>query len=355
MIASSRGNTMVVNTEERKILIVDDEEAVRRVVKKKLTREGYQCWEAGDAYEALGKIQECQPHLVILDIMMPGKSGRELLPEVSTSYPDIGVIMATAVIEAGTIIECMKNGASDYILKPFDLEQVVQSVNKVLETKQLELKIKEFQKHLEHTVKEQKGEIRKLFVGSIEALVYALEAKDKYTAGHSKRVTDLAVHIGEEMGLSQDEVDDLRWGSLLHDVGKIAVDPTIQNKPRSLTLEEYRHMMTHALVGAGIVRPVASQAGIDIIAHHHDHYDGTGLDQKVWSEQIPLGARIVAVADSFDAMTSDRPYRAAMSIDQGIAEIKRCAGREFDPIVVTAFLRVPMCVRWQKENTRSLR
>ena len=346
---------MVVNTEERKILIVDDEEVIRKVVNKRLTREGYHCCEASNGSEALEKLQQYQPQVVILDIMMPGKSGRELLPEVLVSYPDTGVIMATAVAEADTIIECMKGGAQDYLIKPFDLEQVVQSVDKVLEMKRLELKIKEYQKELECTVEEQKKEIRRLFMSSIESLVYALEAKDRYTAGHSRRVTDIAVCIGEELGLSQDELDDLRWGALLHDVGKIAVDPAIQNKLSRLTPGEYRHIMTHALVGAGIVRPVASQTVIDIIAHHHDHYDGRGLDQAVLGEQIPLGARIVAVADSFDAMTSNRPYRAALPIDQGIAEIKRCAGTEFDPIVVTAFLKVPMCVRCQGENTRSLR
>ena len=245
--------------------------------------------------------------------------------------------MVTAVIEAQTIIECMKNGAQDYITKPFDLEQLTQTVTKVLEMKRLELQIREYQRHLEHTVEEQRKEIRKLFMSSIEALVYALEAKDKYTAGHSRRVTNIALSVGGELSLSRDELDDLRWGALLHDVGKIAVDPSIQNKPNRLTPREYRHMMTHALVGAGIVKPVASQAVIEIIAHHHDHYDGTGLDQTIKGEKIPLGARIVAVADGFDAMTSDRPYRAAMSPDQAIAEINRCTSTQFDPIVVASF------------------
>lgn len=328
---------MVTSVQEHRILIVDDEQLVRKIIRRRLMRQGYQCYEAGSALEAMDRIKANQPQLILLDIMMPGKTGLELLPEIRASYPDTAVIMATAVIDARTIIDCMRGGAQDYITKPFDLEQVVQSVGKVLEMKRLELEIKEYQERLEHTVDEQKQQIRKLFMSSIESLVYALEAKDRYTAGHSRRVTSIAVSIGEELGLPQYELDDLRWGALLHDVGKIAVDPMIQNKPDRLTPGEYRHMMTHALVGAGIVKPVASPSVIEIIAHHHEHYDGTGLDQTTRGEEIPLGARIVAVADSFDAMTSDRPYRSAMSVDQGMAEIKRCAGSQFDPIVVAAF------------------
>lgn len=330
---------VVINNEQQKVLIVDDEEPVRKVIRRRLTREGYYCVEARSAFEALDRVRENKPQLVLLDIMMPGRSGLDILPEIVVSSPTTAVIMATAVIEAQTIIECMKNGAQDYITKPFDLEQLVESVTKVLQMKRLELQIREYQQDLEHTVEEQRKEIRKLFMNSIEALVYALEAKDKYTAGHSRRVANIALSVGGELGLSQDELDDLRWGALLHDVGKIAIDPSIQNKPGRLTPGEYKHMMTHALVGVGIVKPVASQAVIEIIAHHHDHYDGTGLDQTTKGEEIPLGARIVAVADSFDAMTSDRPYRVAMSTNQAMAEIERCTGTQFDPVVAISFAK----------------
>ena len=247
--------------------------------------------------------------------------------------------MATAVTEANLAIQCMRLGADDYITKPFNLDEVVLSVEKTLEKRMLELKIKEYQEQLQQKVDEQTVEIRTLFLGSIEALVFALEAKDRYTAGHSRRVTEIALAIGRELSLSEDDLENLRWGSLLHDVGKIAVDHIVQNKPGKLTPAEYEHIMIHAHVGAGIVKPVVNDKVVAIVEHHHDHYNGAGLHQVVAGEDIPLGARILAVADAYDAMTSDRPYRLAIAVETARQEIKRCIGTQFDPVVANAFLK----------------
>lgn len=325
-----------------RILVVDDEAMVRKLLCQKLSRDGYQCEEADGAVQALDGLKDSSIDLVILDIKMPGKSGIELLPEIKTAYPDTAVMMATALNDVNIAIECMKKGAYDYICKPFNLGEVVLSVEGVLERRRLELEIREYQQYLEEKVKEQTKEIRKVFLGAIEALAFALEAKDKYTAGHSRRVTEIAVAIGKELGLSPDDIEDLRWGGLLHDVGKIAIDQLIQNKPGELTHEEYAHIMTHAHVGAGIVKPVVNGKVVEMIEHHHDRYDGSGMDQVVVGEDIPLGARILAVADAFDAMTSDRPYRSAMSAEEALSEIKRCTGTQFDPAVVVAFLKIPV-------------
>jgi putative two-component system response regulator len=325
-----------------RILVVDDEATVRKLLCQRLSREGYQCEEAGGGDEALAKLKANPADLMILDIKMPGKSGMELLPEIKAAYPDTAVIMATALNDINISIQCMKEGAYDYICKPFNLAEVVMSVDGVLEKQRLEREIREYQQYLEEKVEEQTKEIRKVFLGAIEALAFALEAKDKYTAGHSRRVTEIAVAIGKEMGLTASCLEDLRWGGLLHDVGKIAVDQLIQNKPGKLTDEEYEHIMTHASVGAGIVKPVVNDRVVAMIAHHHDHYDGGGMNQLVRGKRIPIGARILAVADAFDAMTSDRPYRAAMSMEEALAEIERCTGSQFDPEVTTAFLRVPV-------------
>jgi putative two-component system response regulator len=324
------------------ILIVDDEAPIRRLLLQKLKREGYQCLDADSAESALSKLMSSPTELVVLDIKMPGKSGIETLTEIKANYPDTSVIMATAVTDVAVIINCMKMGADDYVSKPFNLDEVSLSVKRALEKRDLQLKIKEYQQHLEQKVEKQTVEIRELFIGAIESLVFALEAKDRYTAGHSRRVTEIAVAIGEQLGLPENDMEDLRWGSLLHDVGKIAVDQFIQNKSGRLTPEEYEHIMIHAHVGAGIVKPVLNEHVVEMIEHHHDHYDGSGLHQLVVGNRIPLAARILAVADAYDAMTSDRPYRSAMSRDEALDEIKRCSGTQFDPLIVNAFFKTDM-------------
>jgi putative two-component system response regulator len=336
-VLNGRGEGMP--SQQETLLIVDDETAIRRLLYQKLSKEGYQCKEANDAEQTLNMLETSPIALVILDIKMPGKSGMELLPEIKSGYPDTAVIMATAVTEVNVAIQCLKQGADDYICKPFNLEELSLAVKRALEKRHLQLEIREYQQYLEEKIEEQTGKIRKLFLGAIEALVAALEAKDKYTGGHSRRVTEIALALGKELGLSTQDMEDLRWGSLLHDVGKIAIDQLIQNKPGKLTLEEYEHVMTHAHVGADIVRPIVSEKIVEIIEHHHDHYDGNGLHQVVVGNDIPLGARIIAVADAFDAMISDRPYRSAMSVPEAIEEIKRCADTQFDPNIVTAFLK----------------
>jgi putative two-component system response regulator len=329
-------------TNKTKILVVDDETMVRKLLCQRLSREGYQCHEAGSADQALEKLKADPADVVILDIKMPGKSGMELLSEIKAQYPDTAVMMATALNDINTSIQCMKEGAYDYVCKPFNLAEVVMSVQGVLDKQRLEREIKEYQQYLEEKVEEQTKEIRKVFLGAIEALAFALEAKDQYTAGHSRRVTEIAVAIGREMGLSEDYVEDLRWGGLLHDIGKITIDQIIQNKPGKLTPEEYEHIMTHASVGAGIVKPVVNGKVVAMIEHHHDRYDGGGMNQTVSGKKIPLGARILAVADSFDAMTSDRPYRKAMTVEEALGEIRRCSGSQFDPDIVAVFLKIPV-------------
>ena len=320
------------------VLVVDDDDGMRRVLHLKLSREGYPCEEAIDAQQTLNKLETNPIALVILDIKMPGKSGIELLPEIKSGFPDAAVIMATAVNDIDVAVKCLKLGADDYICKPFNLDEVSLAVQRALEKRRLRRELREYQQYLEEKVEGQLIEMRKLFLGSVEALISALEAKDKYTGGHSRRVTQSAVAIGKELGLSIEDIEDLRWGSLLHDIGKIAIREAIQNKPGSLTREEYEHIMTHARIGAGIVRPIVNGRIVEMIEHHHDNYDGSGLRQIVGGSDIPLGARIIAVADAFDAMTSDRPYRPAMAVTKAIDEIQRCADSQFDPVVVVAFL-----------------
>jgi len=323
------------------ILIVDDEETIRWLLSKKLSREGYLCKESSNAEQAMEKMGDSAVELAILDINMPGKSGTELLTEIKANFPKTSVIMASAVSDTKVILQCLKNGAEDYIRKPFSMDEVILSIKRTFHKKRIEAQIEEYCRSLKDDSLKQETEIQKFFLKTIESLVSTLESNDKYTAGHSRRVTDISIAIGEEMGLPNEEIQELRWGALLHDVGKIAVDPNILNKSDELTPAEYRHIMTHSVVGPDIVKPVVNNRIIDIISHHHDHYDGSGFGQVVATDDIPAGARILAIADAYDAMTSDRPYRTKMSRDAAVQEIVRHMGSQFDPDVVRAFLRIP--------------
>jgi len=322
------------------ILIVDDEETVRRLLHQALSREGYLCQEAASVQQAVNKLRNNAVSLVILDIRMPGKSGIELLPEIKASYPDTAVIMATANTDINIAIQCMKQGAYDYITKPFDLDDIMLHVDRALEKRRLALQIKEYQQHLEEKVAAQAEKIRASFLSAITALAYALEAKDKYTSGHSQRVADISVAIAKVMNLPQELIDKIRLAGLLHDIGKIGVMEAILNKPGRLTDEEFQHIHKHSETGEHILAPIADGEGIlRLVRSHHERYNGAGYPDGLKDTEIELGARILAVADAYEAMTSERPYRKAMSDETAIAEIERGKGTQFDPEVSDAFLK----------------
>ena len=319
------------------ILVADDQEPLRKDAVKRLNTEGYLCIEAGDAAETSLILRKCSPEAILLDAELPGTSGNSLLRRISANNPKTAVIVMAPATNSQHLIECIKSGAKDFVTKPLDLDQLVLRVTNAIELKRDELQTTDRQKQLEKELLMQKREIRGFFMKTIEALIHALEAKDKYTAGHSQRVTDYALFLGGEVGLSRDQLDELCYGALLHDIGKIGVDASIQNKTGHLSQREYRHIMTHATIGPDIVRPVVSQDVIEMITHHHDRFDGSGQNQKTRGAEIPIGARIIAIADAFDAMTSERPYRAAMPPGAAMAEIQKCSGTQFDPVLVGAF------------------
>ena len=358
-----------MNRKQLGILIVDDEAGIRRLLKEKLTNEGYHCQEAGSADQALAKLGSGSGpmELVILDIKMPGKSGTELLSELRVMCPDTVVIMATAVTDTSTATQCMRGGAYDYITKPFDLDEVVLSIDRALEKRRLELENKDYQQYLEQKVEEQANKIRASFLNAITALANALEAKDKYTSGHSQRVAEISVAVAKELGMPADSVEKIRLAGLIHDIGKMGVQESVLNKSGRLTDQEYHHVISHCEIGERILIPIVEDNEIlKMVRHHHERYDGTGYPDGLSGEQIPSGARILAVADAYsniahargkgeplsqgatilaiadayDAMTSTRPYRAALSPEAALEEIRRGAGTQFSPEVVDAFLRI---------------
>ena len=321
------------------VLVVDDEPIVRRLLHQKLANEGYECLEAGSADEALSVLRNHgEVALVVSDMKMPGRSGMELLTEVKNRYPDTAMIMATAVTETATAIECMKQGAYDYLTKPFKLDEVLFSIWRALEKRRLQLENREYRQNLEAKVELQAEKIRASFFNAMTSLAYALDAKDGYTAGHSQRVSEMAVGIGIELGLPQGEMERVRLAGLVHDIGKIGVDGAILNKPASLEPQERADMELHPAIGERILAPVIEDTAIlAMVRSHHERWDGLGYPDRLAGEGIPMGARILALADTFDAMTSERPYRSAKTEAFATDEIQRCAGSQFDPAVVEAF------------------
>jgi putative two-component system response regulator len=340
------------------ILIADDEPRVREILSRKLIKEGYNCVTADDGSRALKKLSAQPFDLALLDVMMPGKSGADVLKEIQNKYPDTAVIMVTAVSDPDTAIQLMRMGAFDYIIKPVDLDILMVSVERALERRNLMLENKGYQLHLEQKVEEQTEKVRSSVLNSIRALAYALEAKDQYTQGHSDRVTEIAMAIAAELAIPTRTAEKLRLAGLLHDIGKIGIRESVLNKQGKLTEEEYEHIKSHSEVGEHILQPIIEDGEIlEMVRHHHERYDGKGYPDGLSAEQIPQGTMVLAVAeayettlsqgaltlavsDAYDAMTSDRPYREAMSPEAALAVLEKGKGTQFDPIIVDALLRV---------------
>jgi len=304
--------------------------------------QGLSCLEAGsgeDALEVLAKSGEIP--LVISDIHMPGLDGMQLLQELRQRHPDTAVIMLTAVADVETAVACMQMGALDYLAKPVIIDEVRARVAKALEKRELILQNRFYQKHLELRVREQSRRIKEQFVDSVQTLAHALEAKDAYTRGHSKRVSWYAVKTAVVLGWTGDALEELRLGAELHDIGKIGTREAVLNKPGPLTPEEFQHITEHTTLGERILAPLARESPrvLRIVRSHHERLNGSGFPDGLKGEAIPEEAHVVAVADAFDAMTTNRTYRSLRPATEALDELRRCTGTQFDARVVEAFLR----------------
>ena len=343
-----------------RILVVDDEPEIRDVLCELLS-DRYECVPAASAEEALALMREGRFSLIISDIMMGGMSGLEMIPRVLAVSPETVVLMISGVQTIESAIKALRAGAFDYIMKPFDLRQVDVAVNRALEHYDLRRAKQLYEAHLEELVEQRTAaldealeSVEDAYRSTLQALAHALETRDAETHGHSERVVTFSLRLGRELGLDGEQLKALEFGSLLHDIGKIGVPDAILRKPAKLTEAEWVKMREHPCHGQQILRGIKFLEGAGrVVGQHHEKWDGSGYPLGLRGEEIDLNARIFAVADAFDAMTSDRVYRAGKPYEAAAEELEKWAGKQFDPQVVEAFHRVPR-QDWEELRRRSV-
>jgi putative nucleotidyltransferase with HDIG domain len=333
----------------QKILVVDDEEAIREVVCAMLESQGYDCAAAGNGRLAQEHLQGNSRDLVLSDLIMPEMDGLGLLEWTCQHHPDVPVVMVTAMHDLSIALEAIRRGAYDYVLKPFEKDQLFVSVRRALEHRRLKVENRNYQRNLEKLVDERTAQLsgaldqlEQSYDYTLEALGGALDMKDAETEGHCQRVTSFTIAIAKAMQVDPELLPHIARGAFLHDIGKMAIPDRILRKPGPLTDDEREVMRRHSQIGFDrLSRIPYLREAAEIVLAHQEYYDGTGYPRGLKGEEIPVGARIFAVADALDAMISDRPYRKALSIAYAREEIQRCSGTQFDPEVVKVFLTMP--------------
>src|SRR5262252_873690 len=336
-------------TTER-ILVVDDEEPIREIISSMLSAAGYKTRQACSGMEALAVLNSSGEYeLMLSDLMMAELDGIALLERSKEKYPDMPVIMVTAVHDISVALAAIRNGAYDYLLKPFEREQLLNTVSRALENRRLKVENRIYQTNLESLVKARTDQLQAAMANlersydiTLEALGDALDLKDAETEGHSRRVTLFTIAIAQALGMPREQIAVIARGAFLHDIGKMAIPDAILRKPDKLNPDEVTIMQEHAYRGYQLLKriPFLSEAS-EIVYSHQERFDGTGYPRGMKGEEIPLGSRIFSIADTLDAITSDRPYRPAQSLKAAKAEILRWSGRQFDPEIVKVFLEMP--------------
>src|ERR1700744_6587552 len=333
-----------------RIVVVDDEPYVRTVIAAMLEKAYYQPALAANGLEAIERLQNDPPYdLVLSDIMMAGLDGMSLLERLREMLPETQMVMVTAIHDVGVAISAIRKGAYDYLLKPFEKEQLLAPVRRALDHRRLAQQTPMYQSNLEQLVaartdmlRQAISDLERSYDITLEALGDALDLKDAETEGHSKRVHEVPLALARGAGVPPQQIPIVARGAFLHDIGKMAIPDAILLKPSKLQLDEQIVMREHCARGYQMLRKIPFlQEAAEIVYSHQEHYDGSGYPRKLKGEQIPLGARIFAVADTLDAMTSDRPYRKAATFAAARQEIKRCSGTQFDPKVVEVYLSLP--------------
>jgi response regulator RpfG family c-di-GMP phosphodiesterase len=334
---------------QNKILIVDDEDNVRSLLLRHFEEEGADCVASPNALDALSKMKDQDFSLIISDVLMPGMSGMEFLRQVKQRDPETAFIMITGLMDINTAVDSLRLGAFDFITKPFELPAMRRAVDQALERRRLLMQNRCHQEELEQKIRERTFELKEAlndveesYKITLEALVAALDAREHETQAHSQRVREYTLTMAQNLGLKSDDLTQIGRGALLHDVGKIGVRDSVLLKHGKLSEDEWIEMRKHPQIGYNILQSIEFLSpAAEIVLCHQERWDGHGYPNRLAQEDIPLGARIFAVVDTLDAMTSDRPYRKALSFEAAWNEIRECSGTQFDPRIVDAFLALP--------------
>ena len=330
--------------EHTRVLVVDDEEAVRRTLARFLARRGYEVLQAASGTEAVACMRNAAPALVLLDVGLPGMPGTEVIAEVLEIDPDVGIVMLSGQGDAATVSTCMQRGALDYLTKPVELDALDRTLAKALRKRDTLAQDRELSGWLKREVGERTRELEEarrrqedLTVAMLEALVTALETKNAFLTGHSARVAEFAATIAAQLGLPDDQIEEIRTAGRLHDLGMIGIRETVLDKVGPLTEAEWQHVREHPAIGSRILAPLTHLKSVaDLVHSHQERWDGTGYPDRLAGNDIPLGARIIHAAEVYDALTTARPYQRPMRPEAAVARMEEIAGRVLDPTVVTA-------------------
>ena len=338
----------MLNNEHRsaRILIVDDQPANTLLLEGILEEEDYQAYRSiNDSRQALPVFLQYQPDLILLDMQMPHMNGFDVMNQLRPRIPSdmfFPILVLTADINPETKRQALAEGATDFLTKPFDATEVILRIRNLLQTRALHLQLQNQNQILDKKVRERTIELEETQLEILERLALAAEYRDDDTGEHTQRVGQMSAQIAKALNLAQEEVELIRRAAPLHDVGKIAIPDAILLKPGKLTVEEFAQMKTHTTLGAKMLsggRFPLLQMAEEIALTHHEHWDGNGYIGLA-GESIPIAGRIVTVADVFDALTNERPYKKAWPRPQALEEIQRQSGRQFDPRIVEVFLGI---------------
>lgn len=332
-----------------RVLAVDDEYAACKLLSLILGPPAFQCSIAGNGEEALAALRQEQFDAVISDLGMPGISGMELLHEVRRHYPHMAFLVVTGVDDVDVGVQAMRCGADDYLVKPLRESAVIASLESALHKRNLEQQVENYRRHLEEMVAERTGQlqsalqqIERSYEDTLQALGAAIDLRDNETAGHSRRVCRYSLEIAIAMGWPDKQLSSLARRAYLHDIGKLGIPDGILLKPGPLTADERKVMQRHAQIGFDLIKDIPFlKDAAEIVLTHHERFDGGGYPRCLRGEEILLSARIFAIADTLDAITSDRPYRRASSFQSASETIRPLAGSQFDPQVLDVFLSIP--------------